>query len=506
MRRLAVRTVFAAAAVALAGPAGPAYLVHRTDSGAEIKWSLDAAAPNVVGGKVTYYIDRSNVPGVTGDQFATAVRAAVQSWEDVPASAIAFQEETNRPAAGKSASDRIDRFGFTPGILDSLTYGAAFTLSSGSRITDVDVVFNPDFDWAVQTPGGDGKADVQSVAAHEWGHGIGLDHSPLVRSTMYFQVALGQVSLRTLEIDDRAAAAHAYPGPSLAMDFATLGGHVAVAGSTDARGIQVAAIDFVTGYPAAAAFTDPSGLYEIQGLPPGIYRVVATPIGSFKVANGVYSDWWDTARTDVLPSVLGVGGASDGTTGAVVLAAGQVLGGVDLSVAAATNPLEPNNSIGAATPTALGRSTAARIEDQNDHDFYSFSGIQGHTVSIFVHARQLGSDLDPRVYLKDSNGLQLAIGDDISKASLEIAGEDVDARILDFTLPETATYFVEVEAAQSPDPSFPEDFFYVLTLLEGGIGTPNPATSTMTASPAIVPADGASTSVVEFFPRTLQAT
>jgi hypothetical protein len=506
MRRLAIRASLAAAAVALMGPAGPAYLVIRTDSGAEIKWNLAASAPDVVGGKVTFYIDRSNAPGITGDQFAAAVRAAVQSWEDVPASAIAFEEETNRPSTKKNASDRINRFGFTPDVLGSFTFGAAFTLATGSRITDVDVVFNPDMDWAVQTPGDPGKADVQSIATHEWGHGIGLDHVPLGRSTMYYIASPGQLSSRTLEIDDRAAAAHLYPGPSLATDYATLGGHVAVAGSADARGIQVTAIEFVTGFPAASSFTDPSGLYEIQGLPPGIYRVVASPIGKDRVANQVYSSWWDTARTDVLPAVLGVGGASDGTTGAVILAAGQVLGGIDLSVAASPLPDEPNDTRGSATPTALGRSIAARIEDQNDLDFYSFSGTAGHTVSIFVHSRQIGSDLNPRVYLRDSNGIPLAIDDDISTAYYEVDGADVDSRILDFVLPATATYFVEIEPAESPDSTRPEDYFYVLTLLEGGTGTPNPATSAMTASPAIVPADGASVSTIEFRPRTLQAT
>jgi invasin-like protein/pre-peptidase len=347
---------------------------------------------------------------------------------------------------------------------------------------------------------------VQGVTVHEWGHGIGLDHVPLVRSTMYYAASLGQLSLRTPEIDDRAAAAHSYPAASLDTDFATMKGRVTGSGGLDERGIQVTAIDYLTGFPAASSITDPSGDYEIQGLPPGVYRVVAGPMGTQKIEFGVYSPYWDSAATDYLPAVRGIGGAADKSTGAVVLEAGQVVPGVDLAVVAGTNPNEPNETIGNATPSALGRSEAGRIGSFSDHDVYSFAGTAGRTVSIFVHAGQIGSDLDPRVYLRNGAGVALRTNDDISTAQLDVEGADEDSRILDYTIPVTATYYVEVEGAQSPDIARPEDFFYVLTMLEGGTGTASAATSEMTASPGVVPADGASTSFVDFRPRTIQAT
>jgi hypothetical protein len=496
----------AAATVLLLGSALPAYLVRRIGTGADIRWDLSLNAPNLVAGKVTYFIDKGSAEDVTGEEFAAAVRSAVRSWEDADATSIAFEEDLACTTAAKNASDKVNRFGFTAGVLPPFAFAAAFTAIQGSRITDVDVVFNPQMTWSVVTPGDPSKADVEAVTAHEWGHGIGIDHVPLVRSTMYYAAGLGQLSLRSLETDDVAGAARSYPAATLDATRGRIRGRVDVAGTADDRGIQVTAIDFATGFPAASSMTEPSGDYEILGLPPGAYRVVASPMGTDKIAQGVFSPYWDTAATAVLPAIRGQGGAADGSTGAHVLAAGQVLEGVDLAVGPATNPFEPNGTTGSAAPLPLGRSAAARIETTNDHDVFSFAGIAGRKVSAFVHAGQLGSDLDPRIYLRGPTGLLLATNDDISAAYLSVAGADADARILDFTLPMTATYFVEIEPAVSVTPGFPEDYFYVLTLLEGGAGAASPATSSIAASPAAVPADGVSTTVVTFRPRTLQGT
>jgi hypothetical protein len=505
MRRLAARAALAAVAVSLAAAGGSGYLVRRTDGGAEIAWNLSASAPNQVGGKITYFVDPAGVPDITPQQFGDAVRASVQSWEAVDHAAIAFEEDPSRPAGQKSGGDRVNRFGYTAGELGTFTFAAAFVASTGDRITDVDVVFNPTFDWAVQSPGDPTRADVQGVATHEWGHGIGLDHVPLGRSTMFFASPLGGVSLRSLEVDDQAAVAHAYPAPSLGTGFATVRGRVDVFGTTNDRGVQVTAVSFATGRPAAAHFSSPDGTWEIRGVPPGAYYLVASPIGTQKAGLGVYSGYWKSAVTGIVPAIRGQDGAADGTAGVVLLEAGEVLAGADLEVATAFSPLEDDDTTGTATPLALGRSAASRIEDTNDRDFFSFAGSTGQKVTVLLHARQIGSDLDPRIYLRSPAGIQLASSADISTGYTLPEGADLDCRILDFTLPTTGTYFVEVEAEESPESARPEDYFYVLTILAGG-GSAHPATSGLAAAPPVAPADGASTVTLTFTPRTVQGT
>ena len=502
MTRSVIRASVVALAVVLAASELPAYLVRVSSAAAEITWNLDSSAPNVVGGKVTYYVDAASSVDVTGPQFAGAVGGAIQSWEDVEGSVIAFTEDAGRPATAKNASDKINRFGFTPGVLPPFAFASAFTATTNNRISDVDVVFNPEMDWSVQFPGDDEKADLQGVAVHEWGHGLGLDHIPLSRSTMFWAASFGAVSLRSPEADDAAAVIHAYPDAEAAASFASVAGDVDIVGAPDDRGVQVTAIDFATGLPAVSALTAADGTYLVEGLPPGVYRLVASHIGTEKRDGGVYSTYWLDAVTTYFPAVRGQDGATDGSTGVVAVEAGDAVSGADFLVSTVDPSGEPNDAFSQAKPLAGGDSVAGRISNSNDHDWFTFSGTAGETVSIQLHARQIGSDLDPRIYLRDAARLQIAISQDISQAYTGADGADLDCRILDFELPDTGTYYVEVEAESSPDTSRPEDYFYVLTLLAGG-GTPDPLTSVMTASPAVVPADGASSSTVTFEPRSL---
>lgn len=502
MTRFAVRALVAAAALLVAGADLPAYLVRRTSGGTEITWNLSASAPNVVGGKVTFFVDTNGVPDVTGPQFATAVRSAVASWGAVDGSAIAFLEDSSRSTTQKNSSDRINRFGFTSGVLPPFAFASAFVATTNNRITDVDVVFNPEMTWSVETPGNGAKADVEGVAAHEWGHGIGLDHVPINRSTMFFAASLGAISLRSLETDDDAAAAHAYPAAGHATASATLRGTVDVAGSSDDRGVHVVAFDFVTGLPAASSFTEPDGSWAVEGLPPGVYHVVAAPIGSARAAGGVYSPYWEDAATTFFPAVRGQDGAGDGSTGAILLAAGETVTGIDLAVSATDPSGEPNDAFGQAKLLALGQSVAGRIASFNDRDWFRFSATAGKRVTVLLHAQHIGSELDPRIFLRDPGRSQAAVSADISTAVTGPAGADLDCAIVDFTIDETGTWYVEVEGESSPDPDRPQDFHYVLTLLEAG-GTPHPLTSRFTATPAVIPADGASTSTLVFEPRSL---
>ena len=497
MSRPVLRAAVAAAAVLLSVAALPGYVLVRLPTGARISWKTGLAAANVVGGKVTYYIDTTGVPDVTPQQFADAVRAAVQSWEDVPHASIAFLEDPTRPAEAHSASDRVNRFGYTGGVLDPLVFGQAYILASGDRILDVDLVLNPDFDWSVQSPGDPSFADIQSVAAHEWGHGLGIDHVPAARSTMFFATEPGTVSLRSLETDDRAAVADLYPAPALDEDFATVRGTVDVLGTANDRGVQVTAMSFADGVPAASALSEPSGAYEIRGLPPGSYWLVASPIGTLRLAASTYGGFWTGAATAVVPAVRGPGG----TAGVILLDAGEVLEGQDFQLSTAALPGEPDDPAGSARPLAYGGAAVGRIEDAADRDFFSFQGTAGDRVTIRAHARQIGSSLDPRIYLRSPGGMLLGTSQDISTDATSPGGQDLDCRFDAFELPSTGPYTIEIEAEISPQLDRPEDFFYALTIHAAG-GPASPYTSAFTASPAIAPADGAAAVTLSFAPRT----
>ncbi len=126
-------------------------------------------------------------------------------------------------------------------------------------------------------------------------------------------------------------------------------------------------------------------------------------------------------------------------------------------------------------------------------------------MSVYVHAQEIGSELNPRIVLRSSDGTSLATNDNINSDFLGTQPPDLDSRILDFALPSTETYYVDIQTPSFSSTGHPEDQFYVLTLLGGG-GTANSFTSRLTATPSVIPADGATASTLTFTPKGLTGT
>ena len=71
-------------------------------------------------------------------------------------------------------------------------------------IVEFDIVFDTDFEWSLS--GESGKMDLQNIATHELGYGIGLDDVYQDRAgeeTMYGYAALGEIEKRDLYLGDQ---------------------------------------------------------------------------------------------------------------------------------------------------------------------------------------------------------------------------------------------------------------------------------------------------------------
>jgi hypothetical protein len=199
-----------------------------SDSGKELKWK---GVPSFVFSQEGSSDFLNGYDG-TGSKVSDydAILQGFKSWEDVTGTSISFTNKgfieknksgydgTNLIVFVKEGWMNLD---FNPPAQALAVTVTSFDYKKG-EIVDADIHFNNEFfSWAVVDTKDDArKIDLTSIATHEIGHFFGLDHSSnnpmetneeLAIATMYFAAVPGDVSGRTLEIDDVLGIMHLYP-------------------------------------------------------------------------------------------------------------------------------------------------------------------------------------------------------------------------------------------------------------------------------------------------------
>lgn len=260
----------------------------------------------------------SNVSTTNGVSVTQAIQSAVTSWQQASFNSQALTSLTVTQGANSTLTtpDSNDCQNIV-GFLDSTTtdfstgtiaftalvtsYGTqpnTYTCSTGtatrtcpyaSCIIDADIEFNPadKFSTAATPPSGD--FDVQAIATHEFGHALGLDHSGLASAIMFPYGDSSGVVNRSLSTDDSAGIGFLYPSANYTTATGSLGGQVQLNGA-GVFAAHVVALDASTGATVVDGITDTSGMFSIQGVPPGSYNVIALPlVGVYDLTN--FSGW-----------------------------------------------------------------------------------------------------------------------------------------------------------------------------------------------------------------------
>lgn len=162
---------------------------HGEDEGgfliSNVSWKVDIACANSAPCENT-------LPGGTGDSedFIGAMDAAFDQWETATCSQIRFAYDdfgttdnynyNNDDITHITADD-------PSGTLDTGTLAATVTWHEADfqsynginfrKITNMDVIFNDQVSWSRHETLAPGKYDIEAVALHEFGHGIGYAHS-----------------------------------------------------------------------------------------------------------------------------------------------------------------------------------------------------------------------------------------------------------------------------------------------------------------------------------------
>lgn len=252
-----------------------AFLYVPSSAGVPRRWN-QAALPD---GRVPWRISSAIGGNVTGDRSALDVlEAAFAHWEDLPTSTIRFAFDGTSKARNRGAGDRVNLVTLnTTESLGSGVLAATFLTSDASgNLLDVDVVFSRDAAFSTSGTVDPNSYDLESVATHEIGHLLGLEHSGLARATMVPFTDRGEPQQRTPSEDDRIGASLLYPEVGFLAGTGSLSGRITEAG-TPVHLSQVVAAR-VGGPVVAATYSAPDGSYRIDGLAPDVYVVYAEPL------------------------------------------------------------------------------------------------------------------------------------------------------------------------------------------------------------------------------------
>ena len=292
-----------------------------TQQGVVLKWN-----PGVL---IPFVINPGGVPGFTGELekpvITGAVRDAFRAWTTIPGATITFNDMGLSPNVDRS-TDGVNLISFQPTSFNFPTGVLAVTsvvaTSVTGQIVDADIIFNPQPPSGPFSPvGATNSTDLVAVAVHEIGHLLGLGHSGVSSSIMNpALVASAGVANRNIAADDAITVAMLYPAASFVASTGTISGTITTSTGAPVKAAHVIAVSNPGGVPVASQLSGPSGLYSIQGLPPGNYRVLVEPLnGPIGISDmgSFYADGQSDFETTFL------GGLGSPTN--VAVAAGQTV-------------------------------------------------------------------------------------------------------------------------------------------------------------------------------------
>jgi hypothetical protein len=299
-KRFIQASPFVAIIAMILGASISSFAFVRLQNGpAGLYWNGALVAP------VQYTISTAKAaPGITDGSDAAAIRVAFMQWENVPSTAIRFQENTNpltRARTDWAAFDLHTVFFDTDG--SSNMFGSASGLvavtpvnfSADGSILSADMIFNAR-DYRFSTSLDAGTFDIQAIATHEAGHFIGLDHTGVVGASLSPFAYQQDTRQRSLEKDDTAGVSTVYPRSGFALGSIT--GRLVRADNTGVQGAHVVAED-QNGSPASSTLTLADGSFTVSGLPAGSYVLYAEPLdGAVKSTNLSLATSHMTVQTD----------------------------------------------------------------------------------------------------------------------------------------------------------------------------------------------------------------
>ena len=186
--------------------------------------------------RVDYFVNPANLD-VAADAAVAAIQSAASAWTTQSTTSFGFSYAgyTSSTTVANNARNEVFFRNATNGSAIATTY----YWSSGTTALDADIVF---WDGAYQFfAGSTGCSNgfyIEDVATHEFGHALGLGHSPVSDATMVSGQTYCGTYKRSLALDDVQAVEALYPGGvSNTAPTVSIGAPVSGAGFSSASAI-----------------------------------------------------------------------------------------------------------------------------------------------------------------------------------------------------------------------------------------------------------------------------
>jgi hypothetical protein len=153
-----------------------------------------------IGTPVPYVVNTANLD-LPASAIVPAIRAGADTWAVQSNAAFAFTY------AGQSSQTTNTNDGINLVLFRNASSGSAIATTyswfSGSTLIDTDIVFwDGAFQFFAGSSGCSGGFYIEDIAAHEFGHALGLDHSTMSTATMYPSTSYCNTANRSLDPDD----------------------------------------------------------------------------------------------------------------------------------------------------------------------------------------------------------------------------------------------------------------------------------------------------------------
>jgi hypothetical protein len=259
-----------------------AYSVHYHDASGIVarRW---LANPIIVAFSRSLYLPPPNIK--VGTDVVGAAHRALQHWASIANIQFLETASSTTSISPQNAGDGVSLITVSTDNLSAFSGSESpgrtrVFYDSGGAIVEADIALNPAATFS--SDGTAGTYDLESTLTHEVGHLLGLEHSAVIGATMQPRQAkngvygLPALSQRVLSADDIAGARSLYGSSA---DIGSISGKLLMNRSpittASASGMVVFAEEFETGRIVAGAITSASGDYQLGGLAPGSYRLIA---------------------------------------------------------------------------------------------------------------------------------------------------------------------------------------------------------------------------------------